>query len=146
MSRIQAGEFVERVHDVTRRHEGKKIIQTEDKIIPLRLERALIYTSIRAPTQWELDNIPQIIMISQEQWDPITLNDDMPGNVVLPDKKILSLIWGDTSNQSTLLSSMLTCYQQSWRIMSRKCSHKSMTFAVKHPPNGQTPTSGSSHP
>ena len=52
----------------------------------MKFESALLYSPIRVPTQWELDNIPRIVLASQEPWDPTVLNDYMPGHVVYPEE------------------------------------------------------------
>ena len=66
------------VHDTARRHGGEQMIQAGNEIIPLKFERALLYYPIWAPTQWELDNVPRIMLTSQEPWDPVTINDAKP--------------------------------------------------------------------
>ena len=84
LSSTQAREFGVKVHDVAKRHRGKQMIQAGDKLIPLKLECALIYTPIWVPTQWELNNTPRIVLTIQKPWDPTALSEDMPSNAVYP--------------------------------------------------------------
>ena len=67
------------VDDVAKRHDGRQRIQAEDHIIPLKLQRALLYTPIREPTDWELENMPRVMLTADEPWDPAKINDDMDG-------------------------------------------------------------------
>ena len=54
------------VDDVAKRHGGRQQIQAEDHIIPLKLQRALLCTPIREPTDWELENMPRVMSTADE--------------------------------------------------------------------------------
>ena len=44
-----------------------------------------MYTPVREPSQWELDNIPRIILTGDQPWDPGLINDDLEGQLMYPD-------------------------------------------------------------
>jgi len=51
-------------------------------VIPLKLQRALLYASIREPTDWELENLPRVMLTADEPWDPGKIKDDPESQVV----------------------------------------------------------------
>ena len=61
------------------------MVQAENRILPLKLERSLLLVPIRKPTDWELDNLPRIHLTNEEPLDPATLNDDTKGKVIFPE-------------------------------------------------------------
>ena len=75
------------VDDVAKRHGGWQCIQAEDHIIPLKLQRALLYTPIREPTDWELKNLIRVMLTADEPWDPSNINDDMDEEFNYPDEE-----------------------------------------------------------
>ena len=78
LSTAQAREFNVAVHDVAKRHGGKQMIHASNRIIPLRFENALLYTPVREPTEWELENLPRVVLTSDEPWNPAVLDDPIP--------------------------------------------------------------------
>ena len=68
-----------------KRHGGCQLFQAESQVIPLKLQRALLYTPVREPTTWELDNLPRIMLTADQPWDPSAINEDLDGQVVYPD-------------------------------------------------------------
>ena len=65
------------VDDVTKRHGGQQLIQADSQVIPLKLQRELLYTPVRKPTTWELDNLPRVMLTADQPWDPSTISDDL---------------------------------------------------------------------
>ena len=46
-----------------------------------------MYGPIREPTEWELENLPQVMLTSDASWDPGSINDDLDGQVIFPDEE-----------------------------------------------------------
>ena len=110
LSTTQAREFGVKVNDVAKRHGGQQSIQVGDTIIPLQLQRALLSIPIREPTRWELENLPRVIVTSDEPWDPTKFNDSLEGTT-------LSFQMRMTSQMMSLTTSTLT----SLRLPSSLC-------------------------
>ena len=62
LSTAQAREGGVIVDDTAKSHKGQQLIQADDHIILLKLQRALLYTSMREPTTWVLENLPRIML------------------------------------------------------------------------------------
>ena len=85
LSTTQARESGIVVDDIAKRHGGCQMIQADAQVIPLKLQRALLYTPVREPTTWELDNLPRVMLTADQPWDPSTISDVLDGQVVYPD-------------------------------------------------------------
>ena len=66
LSTFQAREFGITVDDAATRHGGGQKICAGGQVIPLQVKQALLYASIRKPTQAELVNQPRIMFTSGE--------------------------------------------------------------------------------
>ena len=51
-------------------HGNKPYIHADNRMIPMNFDKTLIYVPIPEPTQWELDNIDQVMLASDHPWDP----------------------------------------------------------------------------
>ena len=65
---------------------GKQRIHADGTVIPLKMQRALLYTFIREPTEWELKNLPRVMLTSDEFWDPGKITDSItiPRSIIHP--------------------------------------------------------------
>ena len=61
--------------DVASRHGGNQKILAGRQAIPLQVEQALLYASIREPTKHELVNLPKIMLTGGEVWNPSSFGD-----------------------------------------------------------------------
>ena len=62
------------------------MIQADSQKIPLKLQRALLFTPVRELTTWELDNLPRVMLTADQPWNPSTISDYLDGQVVYPDE------------------------------------------------------------
>ena len=91
LSTAQAREFGVIVDDVAKRHGGKQHIQADNRVIPMKLNRSLLYVPIRNPTDWELSNLQRIHLTSEQPWDPANLDDSTEGQVIFPSEDDLDM-------------------------------------------------------
>ena len=107
LSTFQAREFGIKVDDVASRHGGSQKILAGGQAIPLQIEQALLYASIREPTKHELVNLPRIMLTGGEVWDPGSFGDtpevvkDKGGSHFLALSSISSKTGGVSTHQDT---------------------------------------------
>ena len=67
----QLEHFKNDVCDKSVKFGGQQCLKTLDgRIIPFAIRNGLTYLDIRPPTDWELKNLPHIVLTSDEEWDP----------------------------------------------------------------------------
>jgi len=60
---------------------GKQRIETlEGYIIPIQCRSGLPYIEMQPPTDQELDELPHVVLTSDQDWDPATLDHEYPPN------------------------------------------------------------------
>ena len=68
---IQLRDYKNTVDDVATCFGGSRSITTPTgEIFPLQMHKGLLYLPQRLPTDWEMENLPQVIMTLDKVWDP----------------------------------------------------------------------------
>ena len=70
------------LHAISNSRGGKQYIHDGYRFVPTKFVKALIYLPILEPTQWELNNIIQIMLTSDHPWDPTSIDNELEGKVV----------------------------------------------------------------
>ena len=62
------------IHDLAKHNCDKYYINDDNRVIPMKFYKSLMYVPIKEPSQWEIDNLDRVILTSYYPWDTASIN------------------------------------------------------------------------
>ena len=120
LSTIQLREHGVEISDVPRRHGGDPYIMADGYVIPLELHEGILQFKIRHPTDHELATCYEVVLTSDQPWEPHALTDsemtsddyeDLCNNIPnLEDIRRLQLLWSRARPQDVKMAEPYLLY------------------------------------
>ena len=63
---------------------AKQYVYYGDWLVPMKSDKSLMHVLIWESTQWDTDNLTQIIITSYQPWEPDSIGDKLEGKLILP--------------------------------------------------------------